>query len=211
MCRPRCLGCNPEQMPRGGNSQVQLNEGKVGYATPGGSVDETGEDDAPSAYECGETFHRIHPDFQDARTGGHVELLANCPEELEAVIEPYLMELLKRFAALDIADVDMLHGLLNGISCEQMASAFGFKSRQAVLARLKNALKRNPWMKEIYTRGSRYGIRELRHSSPSWQGKIKRPFTRGRGVVLADVPGADPDTLADAVDGGKRKRRVRAG
>ena len=30
------------------------------------------------------------------------------------------------------------------------------------------------------------------------QKKIEKPFTRGRGVVLADVPGADPDALAVA-------------
>ena len=55
--------------------------------------------------------------------------------------------------------------------------------------------------------GKHYGIRELRHSSPSWQGKTEKPFTRGSGLVLADVPGTDPDALADAVDGGRRKRR----
>lgn len=195
MCRPCCVACNPEEMPRGGHSQVQLIEGAIGYAVPGGSVDETGDDGAPSADNGGETFQRIHPDFQDARTGGHASIL-NVPDEIAAYLEPLLMELLKRFAALDIADVDILHGILNGMSSERIARAFGYKSRPAVHARLKKALERNPWMKEIYTRGSHYGIRELRHSSPSWQGKIEKPFTRGRGVVLADVPGADPDALA---------------
>lgn len=196
MCRPCCLECDPEHMPRGGYSQVQLNEGVIGYTLPGGSVDETGDDDEPTADECGEMFQRIHPDFQDARTGGHIAL-ANYPEGLETVIEPYIIELLKRFAALDIADVDVLHGILNGMSCGEMARAFGYKNKMTVHARLKTALTRNPWMKEIYTRGRHYGIRELRHSSPSWQGKVEKPFTRGHGVVLADVPGADPDALAE--------------
>ena len=195
MCRPHCIECDPELMPRGGYSQVQLIEGAIGYTVPGGSVDETGDDGAPSADNGGETFQRIHPDFQDARTGGHASIL-NVPDEIAVYLEPLLMELLKRFAALDIADVDVLHGMLNGMSCGEMARAFGYKNKVTVHARLKTALTRNPWMKEIYTRGSHYGIRELRHSSPSWQGKVEKPFTRGHGVVLADVPGADPDALA---------------
>lgn len=206
MCRPHCLECNPEHMPCGGGSHVQLFESSIGYTVPGDSIDETGDDDAPPADESANAYQKIHPDYQDARTGGHIKL-ANYPEGLEAVIEPYIIELLKRFAALDIADVDILHGLLNGISFEKMARAFGYKNRMTVHARLRKALERNPWMREVYTRGYHYGIRELRHSSPSWQGKIKKPFTRGCGIVLADVPGTDPDALADAGDGGKRKRR----
>ena len=216
MCRPHCLECDPEHMPRGGRSQVQLNEGAIGYTMPGGSVDETGDDGAPSADESAGVYQKIHPDYQDARTGGHIAL-ANYPEGLEAVIEPYIIGMLKRFAALDIADVDILHGLVNGMSFEEMARAFGYKNRMTVHARLRKALERNPWLRDVYTRGNHYGIRELRHSSPSWQGKIEKPFTRGRGVALADVPGADPDALAHAggtpapVRGRKHKREVYEG
>lgn len=206
MCRPRCLECNPEHMPRGGGSHVQLYEEAIGYDMPGDSVDETGDDDAPPADERANAYQRIHPDYRDARIGVRTKL-ADYPEGLEAFIEPYVLEMLKRFAALDIADVDILHGLLNGMGSEEMARAFGYKSRMTVHARLRKALERNPWLREVYTMGKHYGIRELRHSSPSWQGKTEKPFTRGSGLVLADVPGTDPDALADAVDGGRRKRR----
>ena len=206
MCRPHCLECNPEQMPRGGNGHVQLIEGAIGYTLPGGSVDETGDDGAPTADNGGETIQRIHPEYQTEKNRECADIL-NLPDEIAAYLEPCLIELVKRFAALDIRDVDILHGLLNGKSCEDMAAAFGYRSRPAVHARLKAALRRNPWLKELHTRGVAYGLGELRHSSPSWQGKIEKPFTRGRGVVLADVPGADPDALADTGDGGKRKRR----
>ena len=197
LCRPHCLACEPFEMPRGGHSQVTLIENAIAFTSPGDSVDESGDDDAPTIEDGGESFQRVHPDYQTERTGGHADIL-NVPEEIAVYLEPCLIELVKRFAALDIRDVDILHGLLNGKSCEDMAAAFGYRSRPAVHARLRAALRRNPWLKELHTRGVAYGLGELRHSSPSWQGKIEKPFTRGRGVVLADVPGADPDALANA-------------
>lgn len=208
-CRPCCIKCNPLEMPRGGYSQVTLIENAIAFTAPGGSVDESGDDDAPIA-EDGESFQLVHPDYQTERARGHADIL-NLPEEIAVHLEPCLIELVKRFAALDIRDVDILHGLLNGKSCEEMARAFGYENKMTVHNRLVNCLKRNPWMKELHTRGVSYGLGELKHTSPSWKKKVRTTFKRGRGIVLADVPGADHDTLAGAADDDKRKRRVCAG
>lgn len=215
LCRPHCLACEPFEMPRGGHSQVTLIENAIAFTSPGDSVDESGDDDAPTIEDGGESFQRVHPDYQTERAGGHADIL-NVPEEIAVYLEPCLIELVKRFAALDIRDVDILHGLLNGKSCEEMARAFGYKNKMTVHARLKTALTRNPWMRELHTRGITHGIRGLRHSSPSWQGEIEKPFTRGRGVVLADVPDGNSDALTDTggmANGrkGRRKRCVHAG
>ena len=59
--------------------------------------------------------------------------------------EEYLLELLRRFAALTLADVLVLHGLLRGWGIMRMADRYG-ESKQAIWARVRSALNRHPWI-----------------------------------------------------------------
>ncbi len=62
--------------------------------------------------------------------------------------EEYVLELLRRFAALTLADVLVVHGFLRGWGIVRMADRYG-ESKQAISARVRSALKRNPWLAEL--------------------------------------------------------------
>lgn len=84
----------------------------------------------------------FNPDTLDAPADDSAGRVApSMPEEAEE----YVLEMLRRFAALTLADVLILHGLLRGWGVMRMADMYG-ESKQAISARLKNAIRRHPWL-----------------------------------------------------------------
>lgn len=74
----------------------------------------------------------------DESAGRAVPSMPECAEE-------YVLELLRIFAALTLADVLVLHGLLKGYSILRMADIYG-ESKQAIWARVRAAIGRHPWI-----------------------------------------------------------------
>ena len=138
----------------------------------------------------------IDPEYTAGRCGKQNRILNNVPKGAE----DFLIALIAGFAALEIADVEIVHALLNGMRCAEIARAFGYKNRAAVHARIKTAMDRNPWLAELYTKGWGIGAKQLGRSE-TWKrwkrrGSDGKPLTRGQGRVLADLPSTDPRTLA---------------
>jgi len=59
--------------------------------------------------------------------------------------EEYVLELLRRFAALTLADVLVVHGFMRGWGIVRMADRYG-ESKQAIWARVRAAIRRHPWI-----------------------------------------------------------------
>ena len=62
--------------------------------------------------------------------------------------EEYVLELLRRFASLTLADVLVVHGLLRGWGIVRMADRYG-ESKQAIWARVRSAIRRHPWIASL--------------------------------------------------------------
>ena len=87
----------------------------------------------------------FNPDELDAPADDAAGRVApSMPEEAEE----YVLELLRRFASMTLADVLVVHGLLRGWGIMRMADVYG-ESKQAISARVKNAIRRNPWITEL--------------------------------------------------------------
>ncbi len=63
--------------------------------------------------------------------------------------EEYVLELLRLFASLTLADVLVVHGLLRGWGIIRMADEYG-ESKQAIWARVRSAIRRHPWIASLY-------------------------------------------------------------
>ena len=59
--------------------------------------------------------------------------------------EARMLELLRTFAALSLAELTIVHGLLRGWSFATMGERYG-ASKAAISARLKSATRRHPWL-----------------------------------------------------------------
>lgn len=112
--------------------------------------------------------------------------------------EEYVLELLRLFASMTLADVLVVHGLLRGWGIMRMADEYG-ESKQAISARVRLAIRRHPWIAsldewckyrmrrnnaEIAADRAR-GTNEDRLGA-SW---VKRYNTRKRTVAEADGAG----------------------
>ena len=87
----------------------------------------------------------FNPDEQDASADDAAGRVApSMPEEAEE----YVLELLRRFASMTLADVLVVHGLLRGWGIMRMADVYG-ESKQAISARVKKAIQRNPWISPL--------------------------------------------------------------
>ena len=87
----------------------------------------------------------FNPDELDAPADDAAgRVVPSMPEEAEE----YVLELMRRFAALTLADVLVVHGLLRGWGVMRMADMYG-ESKQAIFARVKVAMRRNPWISPL--------------------------------------------------------------
>lgn len=87
----------------------------------------------------------FNPDTLDAPADDSAgRVMPSMPESAEE----YVLELLRRFASLTLTDVLVLHGLLRGWGVMRMADVYG-ESKQAISARVKKAMRRNPWIAEL--------------------------------------------------------------
>ena len=130
------------------------------------------------------------PDYTAARRPRMSRTLEKMPEG----IEEYLHAMLSAFKSMDIRDVEILHGMLNGMTCTEIAAAMGYRKRATVHARIKKAISHNPWLNDLYLNGYTLGVKSAARSM-SWTDWNGKAMMRG-DKVLADVPGADPDELA---------------
>ncbi len=96
----------------------------------------------------------FNPDELDAPADDAAGRVApSMPEEAEE----YVLELLRRFASMTLADVLVVHGLLRGWGIMRMADVYG-ESKQAISARVKKAMRRNPWLVSL-EKSCRYNFR----------------------------------------------------
>jgi len=87
----------------------------------------------------------FNPDELDAPADDAARrVVPSMPEEAEE----YVLELLRLFAALTLADVLVVHGLLRGWGVMRMANMYG-ESKQTIFARVKVAMRRNPWISPL--------------------------------------------------------------
>jgi len=131
--RKRCMKCNPENFRHHGEIHTDL------------------------ALGAGRSPFSVSRDYLAILQPSHERATP-----LPPATEDALLELVRRFAQMDLAAVQILHGLLNGKSCETLATELGMNSRQAVHARLKAAIRANPWLAAVHY-GTRLGARTLRH------------------------------------------------
>ncbi len=87
----------------------------------------------------------FNPDTLDAPADDAAgRVMPSMPESAEE----YVLELLRRFSSLTLTDVLVVHGLLNGWGIVRMADMYG-ESKQAIWARVRNAIGRHPWIAEL--------------------------------------------------------------
>ena len=104
------------------------------------------------AIETGELRAKIAADVSSVATFNPDEIDEPADDAAGRVVptmpdsaEEYVLELMRRFAALTLADVLVVHGFLRGWGIIRMADRYG-ESKQAISARVHTALKRNPWL-----------------------------------------------------------------
>ena len=104
------------------------------------------------AIETGELRARVAADVSAVATFNPDEIDEPAADAAVCVVptmpdsaEEYVLELMRRFAALTLADVLVLHGLLRGWGIMRMADRYG-ESKQAIWARVRSALNRHPWI-----------------------------------------------------------------
>ena len=111
--------------------------------------------------------------------------------------EEYVLELLRRFASLTLADVLVVHGLLRGWGIVRMADRYG-ESKQAIWARVRSAIRRHPWIASLnefckfqaWRNGAEIAADRARgtedRTGAAW---VKRYNTHKRTVAEADGAG----------------------
>ncbi len=133
--RAICMRCTLSDVPTNGTTSLDaLTDGAI----------ETGELRAKVAADVSAvaTFNPDGIDEPADDAAGRV--LPSMPEGAEE----YVLELLRLFASLTLADVLVVHGFMRGWGIVRMADRYG-ESKQAISARVRNALKRNPWLAEL--------------------------------------------------------------
>jgi len=206
-----CLSCNPDAFEHKGASHVYIDsvgDSSFGCATDGGA---TGDGETGDGATGGETlgrdasgdFLKVSREYLAGRKA-RGEPLTPLSQETEDALLRFIHE----FAQLEIIDLDILHGILNGMNCTEIASAFGYQNRAAVHSRLKHAIA-NPWIEAIYTRGQTYGAK-MGRASKSWANwKEGRVFKRGYGgKPLSQLPKTDADRPVKHSPMRARRKRV---
>lgn len=146
--REACLKCTIGKDWTGvhgeGRGRVYIQKMPIGEST---STDPNGlNDESVPGEEIRSPFH-IDP-VHGVRARPHNLLLDSVPEN----VGQYLEAVIGAIAAMELSDLEILHGLLNGKTVTDMSRAFGY-SKQLIVARLKRAISNSPWMAALYTTG----------------------------------------------------------
>ena len=91
------------------------------------------------------TVTAFNPDELDAPAD---DAAGRAMPSMPEAAEEYVLELLRRFSSLTLADVLVVHGFLRGWGVMRMAVMYG-ESKQAISARVKKAIRRNPWIEPL--------------------------------------------------------------
>lgn len=122
LCRPHCLGCDPESFPRPHDGEWHIDF----FAAEG-------------AFSPARDYLAIRSTSEDATA-------------LSAEAEDAVRKLLGTIAALDRDELTIMHGLLNGRSYSQIAPDLNVRSRQHTLYKIKKAIERHPWLNALRCR-----------------------------------------------------------
>jgi len=193
--RTRCMSCDPESLTRKGRSHV----------TCGGHSNRA---DLPLEATLGGAL-RIADDYAAAHAPTDIaDILDGLQPEaatpLPPGVENALRVLVANFAALELCDVEILHGLLNGKSLADIARAYGYASRAAVHERFKEAVARHKWIARLFTNAhataaaKRAGLAVSR-TWTAWRGTTVMRRGSGMRYAVANIPGTPVEDLADDV------------
>ena len=70
--------------------------------------------------------------------------------DLPPEAEDGLRKLVAELAALDLEDIQIVWGVLRGLTLGEIATAVGAQSRQLIRYRLKRAIAAHPWIGRFY-------------------------------------------------------------